>query len=794
MRAGAFRQRIVTAAVVCAAAVSLPASAQAAGTFAWGSNTSGALGVDRPADFPEGAKVLQPAGLGLEGVSAVAAGGRHFALALGPGGIVYSWGQNDIGQLGNGTTTNDPAPTPVPGLGPATSIAAAGSAGFAVMEDGTVKAWGNNLDGQLGQGSNSGPETCVSGTSCSTVPVTVPGLSHVRAIAAGPGTVLALKEDGTVMAWGGNLGGQVGDGTTAEKHAPVQVSGLSEVVAIAETVGAGAVGGDSYAVLADGRVMAWGNGESGRLGNGSTESSSVPVTVSGLSEATQVAAGEGHALALLADGEVWAWGAGFAGQLGTGSKEKSTVPVAVSGITDATAVAAAYLQSFALVAGGQLEAWGEDGTGQLGDGKTERSYLPEPVLCHLTGLEGVSASKETTFAWGPDQETCPSLSAVSPDEGPPAGGTEVTITGTELGSTAEVDFGSTPAASFHVESPTEVKAIAPAGSEGVDVTVTTAHGTSTVTSGDQFFYAALPTVTGVTGYAKPGEHAEIIGTNLGNVTAVHFGSVEMTGFKILSSHVIEGEAPAGVKGIVDVTVTNPTGTSETNPEDRFLIEGAPEFGRCVKAFLPHYGWYADKGCTKEEESSEYEWFPAVLGSAPLEHTGVQLAGTVGIEGQGGVRIKCRLQGTGSVSGYNRIETGGLHLTGCSARKLGTCASGTTAGAVSTEPVSARLGLAEGASVDALQVEPIAGGQLAQMTCGSHSLTVSGSFLTRIGKAAAMTRKFKLKAAQTNGTPELTALQGEPAASLSVSLDGAEAQPAGVKLSVTLTNEEAFEID
>lgn len=802
MGTAALRRTLATAALVCAAVVSLPATAQAGGTFAWGSNASGALGLDSPADFPEGVNVSQPAGLSLEGVTTMAAGNHNFALAIGPGGVVYSWGANEMGELGNGTTTNDPVPTPVPGLGPAKSVAASGRAGFAVMEDGTVKAWGRNLEGELGVGSNSGPEKCGSAGDCSTVPVTVPGLSHVRAMAAGPANVLALLEDGTVMAWGSNLNGQVGDGTTVQKTAPVHVPGLSEVVSIA--AGGGPVGGGSYAVLANGEVRAWGSGNSGLLGDGSTERSLVPVAVSGLHEVTQVAAGASHALALLADGEVRAWGGGFHGQLGTGgsgSGYKSTVPVAVSGITGATAVAAAAYQSFALVAGGQLESWGDDQWGQLGDGKTRsESDVPEPVLCGLAGLEGIAAAAETTYAWGAGQETCPSLSSLSPDEGPPAGGTEVTITGTELGSTTQVDFGTTPTGSFHVESPTEVKATAPAGSEAVDVTVTTAHGTTTVSNSDQYFYAALPTVTGVTGYAKPGEHAEIQGTNLGNVTAVHFGSVAVTSFKVLDSHTLEMQAPVGVKGIVHVTVTNPTGTSEATPADRFLIEGAPEFGRCVKAFLPHFGWYANKGCTTEEEDSEYEWFPAVFGPAPLEHTGIKLtAGSLRIETQTGLTITCSgVQGAGSLSDYNRIETsGGLSLTGCSARKLGTCASGSNAGAVNTAPVSELLGLAEagaGKFVDALQIEPTSGALFAQMTCGSHSLTVSGSFLARIGKAAAMVRAFKLKAGETSGKPELPGLQGEPAASLSVILDGGAGQSAAVKLKATETNEEAFEID
>ena len=129
-----------------------------------------------------------------------------------------AWGCNDSGQLGNGTTTDSDVPVAVSGLGGVTAIAAGADHSLALLSDGTVMAWGYNGSGQLGNGT----------TTDSDVPVAVSGLSGtVTAIAGGGTHSLALLSDGTVMAWGRNGSGQLGNGTTTDSHVPVAVSGLS---------------------------------------------------------------------------------------------------------------------------------------------------------------------------------------------------------------------------------------------------------------------------------------------------------------------------------------------------------------------------------------------------------------------------------------------------------------------------------------------------------------------------------------------------------------------------------------
>src|SRR5438874_2911485 len=180
--------------------------------------------------------------------------------------------------------------------------AVAGTASAASL----ASAWGLNDDGQLGNGSTSGPSSCKFNKvlhACSLGAIPVSELSEVTAVAAGKDHSLALIEGGTVMAWGRNSSGQLGNGTTTGSALPVSVGGLSEVTAIA-------AGTDhSLALRADGTVYAWGDNTTGELGNGTTTSSSVPVQVSGLTGVTAIAAGSGYSLALLEGGTGEAWGA-----------------------------------------------------------------------------------------------------------------------------------------------------------------------------------------------------------------------------------------------------------------------------------------------------------------------------------------------------------------------------------------------------------------------------------------------------------------------------------------------------
>ena len=169
---------------------------------------------------------------------------------------------------------------------------------------------------------------------------------------------------------------------------------------------------------------------------------------------------------------------------------------------------------------------------------------------------------------GPDRQP-----AVSPNTGPIAGGTSVTITGTNFTGATAVSFGGTAAAGFSVVSATSITATSPAHAAGaVDVTVTTPSGTSATSASDTFTYAAAPTVAGVspnTGPAAGGTSVTITGTNFTGATAVSFGGTAAASFAVVSATSITATSPAHAAGAVDVTVTTPNGTSATSASDTF---------------------------------------------------------------------------------------------------------------------------------------------------------------------------------------------------------------------------------
>ncbi|MGY1621105.1 protein kinase [Geodermatophilus sp. SYSU D00965] len=292
----------------------------------WGDNQFGELG-DGTTN-----RLLTPTVVpDLTGVAAIAVGGFYgtdgrfdevgyaHTLALLANGTVLAWGSNNDGQLGDGTTTDRPAPAAVPGLAAVTAIAAGGTHSLALLADGTVWAWGDSgLRGPTGDGT---PRTAL------TVPVQIPRLGDVAAIAAGNFHSLALLMDGTVRAWGWNDDGQLGDGTTADRPSPVTVSGLTDIAAIAA--------GDrfSLALRSNGRVTTWGANERGQLGDGTFDDHSVPVDVRNLTGVAAASTSTQHTLALLTDGTVMAWGWNADGQLGDGTTDDQPAPVRVSGFS-----------------------------------------------------------------------------------------------------------------------------------------------------------------------------------------------------------------------------------------------------------------------------------------------------------------------------------------------------------------------------------------------------------------------------------------------------------------------------
>ena len=290
-------------------------------------------------------------------------GGFWYSMALKNDGTVWTWGSNETGTLGNGTKENRNIAAQVSGISNVKNIAAGAHHVLVLKNDNTVWTWGANNYGQLGTGDNTQ----------SLDPVQITGFENVVAIAAGDDHSLAVKSDGTVWAWGLNDQGELGTGSTtpSTSYEPVQVANLTDVIAVA--------GGGykfSLALKEDGTVWAWGYNQWGQLGNGTNTPSSVPVEVSNLSGITSIAVhgGQGHAMALRNDGTVWCWGYNLFGQLGNGTNADSNVPVQVSGLTDVVAISCGHGYSMARKNDGTVWGWGDNQHGQLGIGVFAGTY------------------------------------------------------------------------------------------------------------------------------------------------------------------------------------------------------------------------------------------------------------------------------------------------------------------------------------------------------------------------------------------------------------------------------------
>jgi len=558
------RLAVGTAAILAlAGAHGALASAATGGVLAAGENNDGQLG--------NGTQIGSSLPTPVSGLSDVISveGHAQGALALLGDGTVDAWGSNEFGQLGNGSAEPSLFPTPVSGLSEVTAVSSYGQFCLALLADGTVVSWGLNDHGQLGDGT----------TENSDVPVPVSGLSNVVAIAAGEAHSLALLSNGTVMAWGSNAHGQLG--SKESSTTPVPVEGLSGVTAIA----AGAA--HSLALTSAGAVRAWGEGAYGQLGNGATIDSGVPVAVSGLpSNVVAISGGARHSIALLADGTVKAWGGGEFGQLGNGtggSGTHSAVPVAVKRLSGVSSISAGKFANLALLTNKTIAAWGGDEFGQLGNGESGLAQKSlEPVMvCGVLEAGGISAGSFASYFYGVTSTApCPAVTKVSPELGPRAGGTTVTITGSDFTGATAVEFEPFTTTEFTVDSPTQITAVTPPagflapGNEYVYVRVRTPAGTSP-RSNVLFGYKPPPSVEKLSprsGPAGGGTKVTIYGSHFAGIEAVKFGAVNATSFELVTiknQQEISAIAPPNAAGTTDVTVTTQWGTSAVSTADHF---------------------------------------------------------------------------------------------------------------------------------------------------------------------------------------------------------------------------------
>lgn len=273
--------------------------------WAWGANTAGQLGdgttTNRSSPVQIGALSWKDIYLGGDGNNA-------FALGILTDGSLYAWGNNSVGQLGDGTTTARSSPVhigtsswsflPVGGQGPHGSGGTdSGPTAAAVRTDGALFTWGKNDSGSMGDG------TAVAKSS----PVKIGSSSWAMVSLGGSGTTsvyftLAIDVLGRLFAWGGNVNGQLGDGTSTAKSSPVQIGSSSWSMVHA---GARASAG---LLATTGALYTWGANDSGILGDGTTTTRSSPVHI-GTSSWSMVRVARKYMLGKRTDNQLFWWGA-----------------------------------------------------------------------------------------------------------------------------------------------------------------------------------------------------------------------------------------------------------------------------------------------------------------------------------------------------------------------------------------------------------------------------------------------------------------------------------------------------
>ena len=349
------------------AAVSLGTDHSAAITrdgklYTWGANDYGQLGDGTTTQRNIPTYIM-------DNVASINMGDYHSA-AITKDGKLYTWGRNDEGQVGDGTRYNRYSPRHV--MSNVASVELGFEHSAAITKDGNLYVWGYNINGQLGDGT----------TTRSTKPKFL--MSNVASVSLGLYHSAAIKKDGKLYIWGLNSSGQLGDGTTTKRTTPKYI--MSNVASISM--------GDyhSAAVTKDGKLYTWGDNYLGQLGDGTTTQRNSPTHI--MSSIASVSLGGYFASAVTKNGELYLWGSNTAGKIGNGSTQVQYVPVII--YENVASVSLGNSHSAAITKDHKLYTWGYNKYGQLGLGSTANKDMPERIT--LPGATSLASYSTHSFA------------------------------------------------------------------------------------------------------------------------------------------------------------------------------------------------------------------------------------------------------------------------------------------------------------------------------------------------------------------------------------------------------------
>jgi PKD repeat protein len=346
--------------------------------FAWGENSYGQLGTGNVISRSSPVSVINAF------IPTRISAGLRCSAAIDDNGMIWTWGLNDSGQLGNNDAiVNQSSPVSICRSGSYVDVKVGDNFCIALDSLGTVWTWGNNNTGQLG---NNEDDPSFSGLANRSSPVSIcrPG-SYVK-IGVGGAHALAIDDSGMIWAWGANWEGQIGDGTLDHRSSPVSIARLGSYTEV--------VGGSSFsfAIDYDGMVYGWGFNSMGQVGEGTIENRSSPVSIIRSGIYKSISAGSDHALAIGDSGMIWAWGRNDVGSLGINNLNNTSSPVSICRPGSYVTVRAGERSSLAIDGSGKVWAWGRNDEGQLGTNSINGTSSP-------VSIAGVYYYSDISTAW-----------------------------------------------------------------------------------------------------------------------------------------------------------------------------------------------------------------------------------------------------------------------------------------------------------------------------------------------------------------------------------------------------------
>jgi alpha-tubulin suppressor-like RCC1 family protein len=346
--------------------------------WTWGMNSSGQLG-DGTVTSRSSPGTTAGGGTNWSSVSI----GQQHSAAIKTDGVLWTWGNNACGRLGDSTITARSSPGTIASGTNWSSVSSGLYHTAAIKTDGTLWTWGSNAYGRLGDGTT---------TYRSSPGTTAGGGTNWSSVSGGQSHTAAVKTDGTLWTWGNNACGRLGDSTITCRSSPGTTAGGG-------TNWSSVSGGSSHTVgvKTDGTLWTWGWNCRGQLGDGTITARNSPrTTAGGGTNWSSVSGGYSHTAAIKTDGTLWTWGSNAYGRLGDGTTTYRSSPgTTAGGGTNWSSVSGGQSHTAAVKTDGTLWTWGNNACGRLGDSTITARSSPGTTAGGGTNWSSVSSSNFT---------------------------------------------------------------------------------------------------------------------------------------------------------------------------------------------------------------------------------------------------------------------------------------------------------------------------------------------------------------------------------------------------------------